>query len=279
MKPVRYSIALFFSAIICIMAIQAQTKHINSKEAEMNNTLKLQKESVRQLFEVALNQRKFDLVTNFIHPDYISPAGTKGVQAFTAQVSDLLKANPDFQWTIHEMIAEDNKVWARWTTTTGQASVKPIITTGMGTYVFEKGKIIRSFALVDRLSFFQQKNILPADLSVLQAKASPKKVIFIDKFVVPAASLTEFKQRVQRNRELIKTIPGFLDDAAYESVDVNGNTLFMTVAEWASQEALQQAKEAVQLAYQKEGFDMAAMLKRLKITIDRAVYKVSRLAP
>jgi predicted ester cyclase/heme-degrading monooxygenase HmoA len=265
--------ALLFSAIVSTMSIQAQTKHINSKEAEMNNNLKQQKETVRQLFESALNQRKFDLVTNFIHPDYVSPTGAKGIEAFTAQVSDLLKANPDLQWTIHELIAEDNKVWARWTTTIGQASGKPITTAGIGTYVFEAGKIIRSFALVDRISFFQQKNLLPADLSVLLAKASPKKLIFIDKFIVPAAALIEFKQRVQLNRELIKTIPGFIEDAAYESTDASGNTLFVTVAEWSSPEALQQAKEAVQAAYQKEGFDMAAMLRRLNITLDRAVYK------
>lgn len=265
--------ALLFSVITCTMSIQAQHNLMNSKKTEMTITLQQHKETVRQLFEAALNKRKFDLVTDFIHRDYVSPAGAKGAEAFTAQVSDLLKANPDLQWTIHELIAEDNKVWARWTTTTGQLSGKPINTAGIGTYVFEQGKIIRSFALVDRLSFFQQKNLLPADHSVLQAKASPKKVIFIDKFIVPAASLTEFKQRVQINRDLIKTIPGFIEDAAYETTDTNGNTMFVTVAEWASAAALQQAKETVQAAYKKEGFDMAAMIKRLNITMDRAVYK------
>lgn len=235
--------------------------------------MKQNKETVRQLFESVLNQREFEQLENYIAADYTGPNGGKGVEGFKAQVTDLLKANPDIQWTIQELVAEDDKVWARWTTSTGQQSGKPVTTSGIGTYHLENGKITQSFALIDRLSFFQQKGVLPTDLNILQAKASPQKLIFIDKFIVPAASLNEFKERVSVNRALIKTIPGFIEDAAYETVDANGNTLFVTVAEWSSQEALQHAKEAIQDSYKKEGFDIAAMLKRLNITLDRAVYK------
>ena len=277
MKPVQYSMALLIIAITLSIPTQAQTQlskeNKYQKEADMNDQQSQNKAIVRQLFETALNPRKFELVRQFIHPEYTSATGEKGVDAFTSQVTGLLKANPDLQWTIHELIAEDNKVWARWTTTIDQSSDKPITTTGIGTYLFENGKIIRSFALVDRLSFFQQKNLLPENLSVLQAKASHEKIVFIDRFVVPATALSEFKQRVKKNRELIKTIPGFIEDAAFESKDANGNTLFITVAEWTSQEALQKAKEAVQASYKKEGFDIAAMLRRLNITLDRHEYK------
>lgn len=236
--------------------------------------LQQHKEIIRQLFETGLNQRKFELINQFIHADYTNPtvASLKGPDAFKAQVTDLIKANPDIQWTIHELIAEDNKVWARWTTTTGEGSAHPAKTAGMGTYVISNGQIIASAALIDRLSFFQQKNLIPKDLNILQAKASPNKLIFIDKFVVPAASLSEFKQRVKLNRALIEKIPGFIEDAAYETTDANGNTLYLTIAEWASAEALQRAKETIQAKYQQEGFDIAAMMKRLNITLDRAVY-------
>lgn len=262
--------ALLFSAVILSMPNQAQTNNTNQ---EKNNTMQQNKERVRQLFETVLNQRKYDQLENYISADYTGPNGGKGVEGFKAQVTDLLKANPDLQWTILELIAEGNKVWARWTTSTGQQSGKPVTTTGIGTYHLSNGKITQSFALVDRLSFFQQKGILPVDLNILQAKANPQKLIFIDKFIVPAASLNEFKERVRINRALVRAIHGFIEDAAYESIDANGNTLFVTVAEWASEEALQKAKEAVQESYKKEGFDILAMMKRLNITLDRAVYK------
>ena len=276
MKPVQYFLAVLIIAIaLSIPAnMQAQQrKSIKLKEADMNNELTKNKTIVRQLFETALNPRKFELVQQFIHPEYISPTGQKGVDAFTSQVTDLLKANPDLQWTIHELIAEDNKVWVRWITTINTSSEKPITTTGIGTYLFENGKIIRSFALIDRLSFFQQKKLLPENLSILQAKASPEKVIFIDRFVVPANALNEFRERVKTNRNLIRTIPGFIEDVAFESKDSNDNTIYVTVAEWASKESLLKAKEAVQAAYKKEGFDIAAMLHRLNITLDRQEFK------
>lgn len=237
--------------------------------------LQQNKEIIRQLFETALNQRKYELLHQFVHADYTNTnaPGLKGPDAFKAQVTDLIKANPDIQWTIHDLIAEENKVWARWTTTTGNGSAQPIYTAGMGTYVISNGQIITSAALIDRLSFFQQKNLLPKDLTILQAKASPEKCIFIDRFVVPAASLAEFKERVAINRALIKNISGFIEDDAYETTDANGNTLYVTIAQWASAAALQRAKEAVQAKYKDTGFDIAAMMKRLNITLDRAVFK------
>lgn len=276
MKPVQYCIAMLIIAITLTIPAQMKAQHtkaIKQKMEEDMDQLTANKAIVRQLFETALNPRKFELVQQFIHPEYTSPTGQKGADAFTSQVTDLLKANPDLQWTIHELVAENNKVWARWTTTINPSSDNPITTTGIGTYIIENGKIIRSFALIDRLSFFQQKKLLPENLSILQAKASPEKVIFIDRFVVPASALTEFKQRVKINRELIRTIPGFIEDAAFESKDSNGNTIYVTVAQWTSQESLQKAKEAVQSACKKEGFDIAAMLRRLNITLDRQEFK------
>ncbi|WP_127128534.1 ester cyclase [Pseudoflavitalea rhizosphaerae] len=276
MKLVQYCIAMLIITITLTIPAQMKAQHNKAikqkKEADMDQ-LTANKALVRQLFETALNPRKFELVQQFIHPEYTSQTGQQGLNAFTSQVTDLLKANPDLQWTIHELVAENNKVWARWTTTINPSSDKPITTTGIGTYIIENGKIIRSFALIDRLSFFQQKKLLPENIGILQAKASPEKVIFIDRFVVPASALTEFKQRVKINRELIRTIPGFIEDATFENKDSNGNTIYVTIAQWTSQESLQKAKEAVQAAYKKEGFDIAAMLSRLNITLDRQQLK------
>ncbi|OQP58669.1 antibiotic biosynthesis monooxygenase [Niastella populi] len=95
---------------------------------------------------------------------------------------------------------------------------------------------------------------------------------FIDKFFVPAAAIKEFRERVKINRNFIEKLPGFIEDAAYEYTDNDGNLIFITVAMWQSAEALNKAKEAVQAEYKKEGFDAPAMFKRLGITVDRGIY-------
>ena len=97
--------------------------------------------------------------------------------------------------------------------------------------------------------------------------------IFIDRFIVPQKSKQEFLERMNINRNFIKTLPGFIEDSAYERYDEQGNLICVTVAVWASEEAIKKAREAVQAEYKKEGFDLQAMLERLNITmIERGVY-------
>lgn len=96
---------------------------------------------------------------------------------------------------------------------------------------------------------------------------------FIDKFFVPAAAIETFKARTKINRRLIKRLPGFIEDHIYESTDERGNLTCITVATWASAEALSKAREVVQAEYKKEGFNPAAMLEQLHITIERGIYQ------
>jgi hypothetical protein len=86
-------------------------------------------------------------------------------------------------------------------------------------------------------------------------------------------------ERMSINRKFIKTLPGFIGDAAYERTDEQGNLVVITVAEWANEDVLKKAKEAVQAEYEKQGFDMAGMFQRLNITLDRGIYKEVILKP
>lgn len=75
------------------------------------------------------------------------------------------------------------------------------------------------------------------------------------------------------NRQFLRTLSGFVEDAAYERTDANGDLVVATVAKWESEQAVQQAKAAVQAEYQRIGFDAAEMYARLKIQApDRGVY-------
>ena len=75
------------------------------------------------------------------------------------------------------------------------------------------------------------------------------------------------------NRNLIKSLSGFVEDAAYERSDANGDFIIITVAAWNSQEALNKAKEAVEAEYKRIGFNPGEMMVRLKVTMDRGIYK------
>ena len=104
-------------------------------------------------------------------------------------------------------------------------------------------------------------------------KSQSSERIFIDRFVVPQNSKAEFIERMNINRSLIKNLPGFVEDAVYERNDELGNLICVTVAVWESEEAIKKAREAVQAAYKKEGFNLQAMLERLNITmLERGVY-------
>ncbi|RKR09930.1 hypothetical protein C8C83_1591 [Flavobacterium sp. 90] len=106
-------------------------------------------------------------------------------------------------------------------------------------------------------------------------KSENMQQIFIDKFIVPEQSKQEFLERVTINRNFIRTLNGFIKDEAYERIDEQGNFVFMTIAVWENETVLKKAKEAVQAQYKKEGFDIAEMFARLKITMDRNIYKES----
>jgi len=96
--------------------------------------------------------------------------------------------------------------------------------------------------------------------------------IFIDRFIMPQNAKAEFAERMQINRAFIKQLSGFVNDEAYERTDEEGNFICVTIAIWASEEALKNAKELVQAEYQQQGFNLPAMLQRLDIRMERGQY-------
>ncbi|WP_177230283.1 ester cyclase [Chitinophaga sp. CF118] len=238
------------------------------------------KEVIRKLYEESLNKRNMALLSDFISEDYIGVQGKKGAAGFEENVTPLIKAFPDMQWEIKDLIGEGNKVVVRWKLHgTHTASFRNIAATGklitndgIGIYELNDGKVTDTYILTDRLGFQQELEVLPLDLTLLARKSGKDNVRFIDKFLVPANAKNEFYERVRINRNFIKQLPGFIEDAAYERTDENGNLICITVALWENAAALNKAKEAVQAEYKKQGVDMPAMLKRLNVIADRGVY-------
>src|SRR5262249_39666242 len=69
---------------------------------------------VRSLYERALNQKNLQLLEYYISDDFIGFAGKKGHQAFAEPFQALIKAAPDLEYKIEELISEGDKVAVKW---------------------------------------------------------------------------------------------------------------------------------------------------------------------
>jgi steroid delta-isomerase-like uncharacterized protein len=265
---------------VMLLASKLVTAQISSstKAHDTMNTIQQNKNVVTRLYAQILNHRQFDKLEEVISSDYTGVGGTKGYDAFKQPVMAVIKALPDAKWSIEELVADEHKVVLRWKVTgthTGPfqnfpATGKAIASEGIGFFDLADGTIISSRVMTDRLGFLQQLGVLPVDLSSLSnATLRKEHVVFVDKFSIPAPAVEEFMARVDINRKMIRTMSGFVEDAAYERKEDNGNIVFITVAIWKDMQSLQSAKAAVQARYQEEGFNPAAMMERLNITMER----------
>jgi steroid delta-isomerase-like uncharacterized protein len=275
-------VALLLNITVLSQAQTENSKYMKTMEntSQVSSTSK-NKEVIKRLYEESLNKRNMKLLRELVSETYTGPQGEKGPEGLEATVSPLVKAFPDIQWEIEDLMGEGEKVVVRWTWRGTQrapfrnldSTGKTITNTAIAIYTMKNGKIERSSIMTDRLGFLQSLDALPADVNLItNRKGSKNQVNFIDRFLVPAAAKEKFYERMNTNRQLIKKLPGFIDDVVYTSDDEHGNLICVTVASWESQEALQNAKNVVQQEYQKQGFDLKEMMKQLNISVDRGVF-------
>lgn len=99
-----------------------------------------------------------------------SPEPMRGPAGYLAIIRMMRGGFPDIQWTLEEMVAEGDKVAARFTMrgthrgtffgvpTTG----KPIEVKAMNFYRFAEGQIIEEYGMPDMLELLQQIDAVPA---------------------------------------------------------------------------------------------------------------------
>jgi heme-degrading monooxygenase HmoA len=98
------------------------------------------------------------------------------------------------------------------------------------------------------------------------------RVYRIDKFRVPAAAREEFLARVRTSNEILRAIPGFVEDFFFEQLGASGDTKIVSVAVWENEQAFLSAKSRVEEHYKKIGFNPAEIIKRLGIEADMDAY-------
>jgi heme-degrading monooxygenase HmoA len=100
----------------------------------------------------------------------------------------------------------------------------------------------------------------------------PEKIYRVDKFVVPSSAREEFLDKVRRTHALLKAQPGFLQDFVPEQSSGPGEFNFVTLVEWASQDAVEKARAAVAALHRGMNFDAKELFARTGIKADIANY-------
>ncbi len=113
--------------------------------------------------EKAVSHTALDCVLNG------QPFGREGDRMRTAGMA---KAFPDGRWEINDLVAEGDKIVARWTfrgTNLGEmaslglpATGKPVVFSGMSLYRVAKGMFAEIWEGYDRLTLLQQLGVIPS---------------------------------------------------------------------------------------------------------------------
>jgi heme-degrading monooxygenase HmoA len=98
------------------------------------------------------------------------------------------------------------------------------------------------------------------------------EIVLIDAFIVPEESRAAFLEQARIAQSFIRTLPGYVEGYIYEQKGGESRYNVMTTAVWESEEAFENAKEAVASEYQKRGFNPLETAKNLGVERERSTY-------
>lgn len=99
-----------------------------------------------------------------------------------------------------------------------------------------------------------------------------KRIYRVDKYVVPPRALAEFMDKTRRTHDLLRVLPGFVQDLVLEQSAGPGESNFVTIVEWENQESVEKAKIALSAMHKKMRFNPQKTFARLGIKANRANY-------
>ncbi len=132
------------------------------------------KTRVRRLYEVVFNQKNLAAIDDFVAPtviDHSLPPGVpEGIEGVRQAIGMFVSAFPDMHITVEDLIAEGDKVVARWSLhgTHQGASLgmpptgKQFTMPGVSIVRLEGGKSVEQWVLHDQLGMLQQLGLIPA---------------------------------------------------------------------------------------------------------------------
>ena len=138
-------------------------------------SLEENKAIIRRLVE-SFNKHNVALLDEFIAPDFVDAANTpfelRGLESYKQFETKFIKAFPDYQETIEDIIAEGDKVWVHFKVTgthTGEWAIfgitlaptgKKITYMGVGIWRIVDGKVVERKSVRDMLDFLKQLGVI-----------------------------------------------------------------------------------------------------------------------
>ena len=101
------------------------------------------------------------------------------------------------------------------------------------------------------------------------------QVVLIDTFIVPETSRMELIERAKESARFLRTLPGFVEGYIYEKTDGDSGHNVVTTAVWRDQAAFDNARKSAAEEFKKMGFNPQEIMKKLNITMQRAIYRRS----
>jgi heme-degrading monooxygenase HmoA len=101
------------------------------------------------------------------------------------------------------------------------------------------------------------------------------EIVLIDKFIVPEESKAEFLAEVRKSSAFLRTLPGFVEGFVYENTDSGARHNVVTTAIWKDEAAFQNARKSAAEGFQRIGFNPPEIMRKLKVEIERGVYRRS----
>ncbi|MDX1687755.1 MAG: ester cyclase [Candidatus Promineifilaceae bacterium] len=130
------------------------------------------KQMVRQAFEAIWNEGDFSVFDARFSADYVGHTSDEleGLEDAKRFVAAMRRAFPDFDYTVEDEIAEEDKVVNRWVvraTHQGEfqgipATGKQVTITGISIYRVVDGKLVEGWTNADMLGLLQQLGAVPA---------------------------------------------------------------------------------------------------------------------
>jgi steroid delta-isomerase-like uncharacterized protein len=135
------------------------------------------KQVVRRIFEEYASQGTSELLAELLAPDYVGAQGggapTMGRDGFAATMAALREGFPDIRYSIADLIAEGDRVTARWQwhgthrgvfrgpAGTFPPTGKSVANDGIGIFQLKYGRVTHAWLVTDRLGFLQEVGALP----------------------------------------------------------------------------------------------------------------------
>jgi predicted ester cyclase len=144
------------------------------------------KATVRRFYEEVFNQGKFDVldeicVSNYVSHNANNPPGIPNDRDGLHQIVKLYReAVSGLHFTIDDIIAEEDRVVCRWTSTGRQTgnllgippTRKEATVTGTDIERLENGRLVEGWGVFDQLGLLQQLGVIPARGAQPQPAAS-----------------------------------------------------------------------------------------------------------